>query len=87
MRWERAGAEAARVAYVGSITYYGTYSVDSVAGTVTHMLDGAMTPDWIGRTLVRGVRFLGPDRIELRVLTTGEGERINDGTILVWERV
>jgi hypothetical protein len=45
-----------------------------------------MSPDWIGTELVRGYRFLGPNRVELRVLTSAEGP-VGGGTVLVWERV
>lgn len=36
VRWELADAASARTAFVGLITYFGTYTVDSVARTVTH---------------------------------------------------
>lgn len=87
VRWELADAASARTAFVGLITYFGTYTVDSVAHTVTHRLTGAMAPDWIGTSLVRGYRFLSADRVELRVLTDATGRRVSNGTILIWERV
>jgi Lipocalin-like domain len=86
VRWENAPAEAARTAYVGLITYFGTYTVDPGARTIAHRPEGAMSPDWIGSPMVRGYRFLGPDRIELRVLTTGDGQRAANGSVMVWER-
>jgi hypothetical protein len=46
-----------------------------------------MAPDWSGRTLVRAYRFIGPDRLELRVITDAAGRTRDDGSILVWERV
>ena len=87
MRWETATAEAARTAYVGLITYFGTYTVDRKSRTITHRPDGAMSPDWIGSPMVRGYRFVSPNRIELRVLTTGDGQRTATGSLMVWERV
>jgi hypothetical protein len=85
--WERAEPGAAHTAFVGLVTYFGTYTVDAIANTVTHHLRGAMAPDWIGTKLVRGYRFLSPDRIELRVITDATGQRVSNGTVLVWERV
>ena len=86
VRWEKATAEAARSAYVGLITYFGTYTVDRAAHTITHRPEGAMSPDWIGSSMVRAYRFLGPDRVELRVLTTGDGQRASNGSVMIWER-
>ncbi|MEO8452766.1 MAG: lipocalin-like domain-containing protein [Gemmatimonadota bacterium] len=87
IRWESAGPEAARAAYAGLITYFGTYSVDQAAGTVRHAVEGAMTPDWIGTKLVRAFRFVTPNRLELRVVTDATGRPVTNGTVLVWERV
>lgn len=85
--WEDVSPQAARVALVGLASYYGRYTVDTVAHTVAHRVEGAMAPDWIGRTLVRGYRFLPGDRIELRVITGPDGKPTTAGQILVWERV
>ena len=87
VRWELADADAARVAYVGLISYFGTYAVDEASSTITHTVQGAMVPDWIGTKLIRGYRFLSPDRMELRVLTDAGGQRAARGSVLVWERV
>ena len=86
VRWDRAEPAAASAAFAGVVTYFGTYSVDTVAKIVTHEVRGAMTPDWIGTNLVRGYRFLGPNRIELRVVTDATGQRVANGTVLEWER-
>jgi hypothetical protein len=69
-----------------SVEAQGRYRVDASRGTVTHVIEGAMSPDWIGTELVRGYRFRGPNRVELRVVTTAEGQAAGD-TVLVWERV
>lgn len=84
--WDRASAPAAQAAFSGMASYYGRYSVDAPKGTVTHAIEGAMSPDWIGTKLVRGYRFLGHDRVELRVLTSAEGP-VDGATALVWERI
>jgi hypothetical protein len=83
--WESAGAEAARVAFVGLSTYFGTYSVDPSAQTVTHTVDGAMVPDWVGTKLVRRYRFLTPGRVELGVVP--DAQLPSPGLVLVWQRV
>ncbi len=84
--WDRASAPAAHAAFSGMASYYGRYSVDAAQSTVTHTIEGAMSPDWIGTKLVRGYRFLAQDRVELRVLTSPEGPARGD-TALVWERI
>ena len=61
--------------------------VDTAARTVTHTVQGAMAPDWIGRKLVRGYRFLDRNRIELRVITGRDGKPTRWGQVLVWERI
>lgn len=54
---------------------------------VPHRVEGAMAPEWIGRTLVCGYRFLPGNRIELRVITGPDGRPTTTGQMLVWERV
>lgn len=85
--WDRAEPDAARASFAGLATYYGRYTVDPEESTVTHLVEGAMSPDWTGARLVRRYRFLGPDRVELEVLTTAEGPSVANRTVLVWERV
>jgi hypothetical protein len=85
--WDQATAKAARAAFVGMATYYGRYSLDAEARTVTHWVEGAMAPDMIGGTQVRGYRFLSPHRIELSVVSNSEGLSHPAGDVLVWERV
>ena len=45
--------------------YYGTYTVDELAGTVTHHLEGAMHPTYVGTDQVRQFKFVGDDRLLL----------------------
>ena len=85
--WMDVSPLAAQAALIGLASYYGTYTVDTVAHTVAHQVQGAMAPEWIGRTLVRAYRFLPGDRIELRVITGPDGKPMTNGQILVWERV
>ncbi len=83
--WQSADAEAARAQYAGLSTYFGTYAVDPKAHTVTHAVEGAMVPDWIGSRLVRAYRFVDADHVELRVVA--DGQITADGLVLQWERI
>lgn len=74
---ESASAENVRPLYVGSAAYFGTYSVDTVTHRVTHIVQGAWLPDWIGRRLERSYRFVNDDQLELSV----------PGFALLWQRV
>ena len=74
---ESASAESVRPLYVGSAAYFGTYSVDTVTQRVTHIVQGAWLPDWIGSRLERSYRFVGDDQLELSV----------PGFALLWQRV
>lgn len=85
--WEQADPNTARTLFAGLATYYGRYSVDAETSTVTHLVEGAMLPDWVGSRLVRSYRFVGPNRIELGVLTNADGRPATNRMVLVWERV
>jgi hypothetical protein len=74
---ESASAESVRPLYVGSAAYFGTYSVDTVTHRVTHIVQGAWLPDWVGRGLERSYRFVSDDQLELSV----------PGFALLWQRV
>jgi len=43
------------------LAYWGTYSLNASAGTVTHHVIGADRPNWIGSEQVRQFRFEGQD--------------------------
>ena len=70
------GAEA-QAALEGHIAYFGTYSVNEQARTVTHHRQGSVQPGDKG-DVVRGYEFVG-DRLILRPLGTT--------TEVVWERI
>jgi hypothetical protein len=48
-----------RAAMRGVVAYYGTYTIDVGAGTVTHHVMGGSNPAWIGTDFVRWFRFEG----------------------------
>ncbi len=58
--------------------YWGSYTVDVAAGTVTHHVEGSVSARMIGTDQVRSFRFVGEDRIVLS--PGGQSE-------LTWERV
>ena len=45
--------------------YWGSYTVDMAAGTVTHHVEGSVSARMIGTDQVRRFRFVGEDRIVL----------------------
>jgi hypothetical protein len=69
--------DEAKAALDGYIAYFGAYSVDEHAGTVTHHRQGSVQPGDKG-DLVRGYEFVG-DRLILRPVGTQ--------TEVIWERI
>lgn len=63
-------------------SYFGTYTLDTEAQTVTHHIIGAAYPDYVGTDQVRHYE-LKDNRLYLQVLATG------DDTVreIVWERL
>jgi len=63
--------------------YFGTYSVDEHAKTVTHHRTGSVNPGWHQhRDFVRSYEFVGTDRVVLRPQSPAR-----NGNELVWERL
>ena len=60
-------------------SYYGTYTIDEKAGIVTHHVQGAWLPSWIGTDQIRYYKFEG-NRLTL------EGDLTSGRAILVWQR-
>ena len=90
MRPERAAvqlgpgaAQQFRAAYMGYIAYFGSYEVAADGRSVTHHVEGALNPEWVGGDQVRALRFDG-DRLVLSA-----DVRKNDANVthtLTWER-
>jgi hypothetical protein len=57
-------AEEIQAAFDGYHAYFGTYSFDGRAGTVTHRVEGSLFPNWIGREQKRSVKQ-SPRRLTL----------------------
>jgi Lipocalin-like domain len=70
--------------------YYGRYSVDARAGTVTHHIENGLNPALRGRDNVRWFEFQSNDRLVMVPTEDGKGGVIakKDATYkLTWERI
>jgi len=81
-----AGTDAeVRAAFEGHTSYFGTYTIDPSAGTVTHHVRGASYPNWMGHDQVRYYHLDG-SRLVLStppILDCGESLEYT----LSWERI
>ncbi|HJO05112.1 MAG TPA: lipocalin-like domain-containing protein [Acidobacteriota bacterium] len=84
---ESSTGEEMRSAILGGFfSYYGTYTVDHDNAVVTHNVEGALLPSWVGSQRPRAFTFDGPDRVTLS--TAPDPDRTNGAvSVLVWERV
>jgi hypothetical protein len=72
------------VAVGGYDAYFGTYTVDEVAGTVTQHLVGALSPGDVGKVVTRELRVEG-ERLIIELATSGtDGEPLTRA--LIWAR-
>ena len=79
--------EAERAAaYSGYLSYFGRYSVDASAKTVTHHVEGSTNPNWVSTptNLVRSYAF-SADGTRLMLSVKNAAGRVT-GT-LTWERI
>ena len=77
-------------AFDNYVAYYGTYTLDLKAQTITHHLEDASSPNWRGVHNVRWFEFQGDDRLLLIPLEDGTGgviDRKNATYKLLWERI
>ncbi len=82
--------EEKAAAFDGYTAYFGTYTIDAKAGTVTHHLEGTLVPGRQGTDNVRWFEFQGDDRLLLIPVEDGKGGTIarKDATFrLLWERI
>ena len=74
-----------RAAFEWHVSYFGTYTVDPSAGTVTHHVRGASYPNWIGHDQIRYYRTDGPHLVLSTPPMLDRGEALE--YILTWERM
>ena len=76
--------EEIKTAFEGYIAYYGTYEVDESKGQVTHHVQSALFPNWIGDVQTRNFEYEGK---KLRLNTQPiKGSRADLTNTLLWER-
>jgi hypothetical protein len=86
----RATTEEKAAAFDSYAAYFGTYTVDAKAGTITHHLEGGLVPGRRGVDNVRWFEFSGDDRLLLIPVEDGKGGVLarKDATYrLLWERI
>ena len=76
--------EEIKTAFEGYIAYYGTYEVDEAKGQVTHHVQSALFPNWIGDIQTRNYEFEG-ERLRLSTQPI-KGSRADLTNVLLWER-
>ena len=74
--WDETGAEEVRAAVEGFTAFFGRYEVDEVQKTVTHIVEGHLLPNSVGKELKRNYEFSG-DRLILKPSATRR---------VIWER-
>ena len=82
--------EEKAAAFDSYFSYYGTYTLDLKAQTITHHLEGYSYPGGRGRTNVRWFEFHGNDHLLFIPREDGNGgvvDRKNATYKLLWERV
>jgi hypothetical protein len=74
-----------RAAFEGHTSYYGTYTIDRSARTVTHHVHGASYPNWMGHDQIRYYRIDGSRLVLSTPPILSRGESLE--YILAWERI
>ena len=81
-----AGTDAeVRAAFEGHTSYFGTYTIDPSASTVTHHVRGASNPNWMGHDQIRYYYVNGPRLVLSSPPILFRGESLE--YILTWERI
>jgi hypothetical protein len=74
-----------RAAFEGHVSYFGTYTIDPSARTVTHHVRGASYPNWIGHDQIRYYRIDGSHLVLSTPPILDRGESLE--YTLTWERI
>lgn len=70
--------------YDALVAYAGRY--EDLGDRVIHHVEVCWIPNWVGRPLVRAVRMIAPDGLELRTVPDEQGVMLLD-QIVVWQRL
>ena len=73
-----------RPAFEGYLGYWGRYTVDNTAHTVTHHITGCSFPNWVGQDQKRFFEFSGSRLILSTPLFLAGGDRVTG--MIVWGR-
>jgi hypothetical protein len=72
-------------AFEGYVAFFGAFTVDAVAGTVTHCVEGHLSPNQVGTHRIRSYEFKG-DRLILKPPPrTFDGVEVQP--VLIWCRM
>jgi hypothetical protein len=84
----QATAEEKAAAFSSYAAYYGMYTINEAAGTITHHVEGSLNPNEVGKDLVRYFKLSG-NRITLIPVETNDGRPATSPPVrsLTWERV
>jgi len=75
--------EEIKAAYEGFTAYFGTYTVDEAAGTVTHHVQGHIFPNRIGSPVTRAFTLVD-QCLTLRASVRRDGRPLT--ALLIWAR-
>ncbi len=75
-----------RAAFQSYTAYFGTYTIDAAASTVTHHVLGATAPSWPGHDQVRYFQLEG-DQITLKTPPMRGNDGVKSVHTLVWRRL
>jgi Lipocalin-like domain len=74
-----------RAAFEEHVSYFGTYTIDPSAHTVTHHVRGASYPNWMGHDQIRYYRIDGSHLVLSTPPILDRGESLE--YTLAWERI
>ncbi len=84
----QATTEEKAAAFSSYAAYYGTYTINEAAGTITHHVEGGLWSNDVGKDLVRYFKLYG-NRITLIPVETNDSRPATSPPVrsLTWERV
>lgn len=82
----RGTPEEVKAAFEGYTAYYGRYEIDEADGSVNHIVESSLYPNWVGGIQKRFFEFSGENRLTLRTPPLRYAGESQTG-LLIWERV